>query len=109
MLSSDGSAERSGSDNGLLAGHRFSGVGTGRASRVMLTVVQCISSGIDNDATSTITQEVICTCGFRTRRRFKPIHTALPRNTERSADSAKIASIIFSLPSPLPLLLQPGR
>ena len=49
-----------------------------RVRRVMVTVVQCISSGIDSDATSTMAQHVMCTCGFRTRRRFKPIHTTPP-------------------------------
>src|SRR5712672_1945289 len=102
MPSSGGGDERSSSGNGLLAGHRCAGVATGKGAKVMVTVVQCIRSGIDNDAISTMTQHVICTCGFRTRRRFKPTHTALPSNKERSADSARIASIIFSLPSPLP-------
>ena len=91
---------RSGSGNGLHgAATGFPAPSTGKASSVMVTVVQCISSGIDSDATSTMTQDVICTCGFRTRRRFKPIHTTLPRSKERSADSARIASIIFSLAS----------
>src|SRR6267142_2982524 len=105
MPSSDGSDERrrsGSSDNGLLADHMFSGVGTGKGSKVMVIVVQCIRSGIDNDATSTMTQDVICMCGFRIRRRFKRTHTTLPSNTERSADSARIVSIIFSLPSLLP-------
>src|SRR5215218_5101556 len=99
---SGGSDACSGSDNGAPADHEACGVGTGKASSVTVTLVQCISSGIDNDATSTMTQDVICTCGLRTRRRFRPTHTALPRTKERSADSASIVSIIFSLPSPLP-------
>ncbi len=95
----------SGSGDGLLhelpAGQKCSAAGTGNASTVTVTVVQCINSGIDNDATSTMAQQVMCTCGFRTRMRFKPIHTTPPRSRARSADSARIASIISSYPSPL--------
>ena len=41
------------------------------ASTVTVTVVQCINSGIDNDATSTMAQHVMCTCGFRTRKKIQ--------------------------------------
>ena len=37
---------------------------------VMLTVVQCINSGIDKDASSTTSQQVICRCGFRIRKKI---------------------------------------
>ena len=86
--------------HGLPAGQKCSAAGTGNAFTVTVTVVQRINSGIDNDATSTMAQQVMCTCGFRTRMRFKPIHTTPPRSRARSADSARIASIISSLPSP---------
>ena len=104
MPCSAGSISRSGSASGLLdgpAGQKCSAAGTGSASTVTVTVVQCINSGIDSDASSTMAHEVMCMCGFCTRKRFKPIHTTPPSNRERSADSARIASIISSYPSPL--------
>ena len=82
MPCSAGSMSCSGSGDGLPdgpAGQKCSAAGTGSASTVTVTVVQCINSGIDSDATSTMAQEVMCTCGFRTRKRFKPIHTTPPR------------------------------
>src|SRR5450631_2611739 len=92
---SDGGEACMGGSGVPLSGHRISGadIGAGGGATVIVSVIQCISSGIDNDATSTINQDVMCTCGFRTRRRLKPAHTTLPTNKERSADSARIASI----------------
>ena len=65
----------SGSGDGLLhelpAGQKCSAAGTGNAFTVTVTVVQRINSGIDNDATSTMAQQVMCTCGFRTRKKIQ--------------------------------------
>ena len=96
-ISCSGSVD--GLPHGPPVGHKRSGAGNGGASTVTVTVVQCINSGIDSDAASTIAHAVMCRCGLRTRNRFKPIHTTPPRSRERSADSARIASIISSLPS----------
>ena len=60
--SSSGSVD--GPLHGLPAGQKCSAAGTGSASTVTVTVVQCINSGIDNDATSTMAQQVMCTCGI---------------------------------------------
>src|SRR3954463_15246052 len=100
MPGSNGSADGNdtdgnGSGSAITAGHRFAGIGTADGGKGTVTVVQCISNGIVKDATSTTAHDVMCTCGFRTRRQYKPAHTALPRTRERSADSARIANIIF--------------
>src|SRR5258708_2111191 len=79
-LSSDGNGACNGTGpaRGFPTGHRWSAIGTGNASTVIVILVQCMSNGIDNDATSTMAQDVMCTWGFLTRKRFKPTHTMLP-------------------------------
>src|SRR5215813_12005107 len=96
---SDGKDVRSLSGNELPTGHAWLGAGTGKGFKVIVTLVQCINSGIDNDAASTMTHAAICTCGFRTRKTVRASHTALPSTKERSAASARTISIISSLPS----------
>src|SRR3954467_205070 len=119
IASVSGSGSADGTFHAAPLGHKCSDEGTGSVATVTITVVQRISSGIDNDATSTMAQQVMCTCGLRIRKRFKPIHTTPPKSKERSADSARIASIISSLLSlwicrrpslwPSPLHWQPDR
>src|SRR6476660_10640152 len=63
----------------------ISSVCTGNGLAGMVMVNQCVSTGMDKEASSTRVHDVICTCGFLTRRILKPIHTAPPRSRERSA------------------------
>src|SRR3954463_3308004 len=98
MLGANGRDDGNGSDTATAAGHKFADIGIADGGKDTVTALHRISSGIIKDATSTTIHDVICTCGFRTRRKCRPTHTALPRTKERSADSARIANIYFLPP-----------
>jgi hypothetical protein len=59
VTGSSGSDGNSGSSSAGPTGHGVSGVGTGSAFSVTVTVVQCIRSGIASDAASTTSQVVM--------------------------------------------------